>query len=174
WRWTLCTLCCALPRQHTLCATLFPYATLFRSNHARPEPCHSGVLDRREGRAYRREVPGAGVGVSAAEREQPQEVRLARPVRAQHGDAVAEPDLKVEGRHESGEFELLAHDGALARAVAAQPHRKVLIERSLKRRPSLLELAQSRHGGVVAGSELVARCGLDLHRLNELLELQVL
>src|SRR5690606_40848668 len=83
WRWTLCTLCCALPRQHTLCATLFPYATLFRSNHARPEPCHSGVLDRREGRAYRREVPGAGVGVSAAEREQPQEVRLARPVRAQ-------------------------------------------------------------------------------------------
>ena len=88
--------------------------------------------------------PFAGVGLGAAAGEQPQEVRLARAVRAEHRDPVAVPDLEVERLHEARELEPLAHDRALAGARAAQPHRHRLRRRALLGRAGLLELAQAR------------------------------
>ena len=79
------------------------------------------------------------VGVGAAGGEQPQEVRLAGPVRAEHGDPVAEPDLEVERLHQPGELELLADDRALAGAAAAQPHADVLVDRHRLRRAGIHE-----------------------------------
>ena len=67
--------------------------------------------------------PVLDVGVGAAGREQPQEVRLARAVGAQHGHPLAVPDLEVERLHQPGQLELLADDrplaGAAARAAAS-------------------------------------------------------
>ena len=62
--------------------------------HPRTELCHARVLDRQ-----RADVPHGPVRlrVAAATGEQPEEVRLARPVRAEDGDALAVPDLEVEG-----------------------------------------------------------------------------
>ena len=70
--------------------------------------CATGEL-----RAGGGDVAEPCVGVGAAAREQPQEVRLARPVGSEHRDPVAEPDLEVERLHEPGELEALGDDGAL-------------------------------------------------------------
>jgi hypothetical protein len=43
-------------------------------------------------------------------------VRLARPVRTQHRDPVAEPELGIERIGQSVQFELLDHHGFLAGA----------------------------------------------------------
>ena len=118
--------------------------------------------------------PADLVRVAAAEGEQPQEVRLARPVRSQHADAFAEPHLQVERRHQPGELELRAHQGAAAGARPLQPHRQVLLERTRLRRPGLLELAQAGHGGAVPRGEGVVRLRLDLQRRDQLLQLRVL
>ena len=52
--------------------------------------------------------PLVRLGIGSAARQQAQEVRLARAVRAEHGDAVAVPGLEVERFHQPGEAERLA------------------------------------------------------------------
>ncbi len=102
-------------------------------------------------------VPPAG--------QQPQEVRLARAVRAEHRDPLAVPDLHVERPHQPGQLEPLADHGALAGAPAAQAHPDPLLAGLLGGRAGLLELAQAGlrrlvaagHGVVVRGLLLVHR-----------------
>src|SRR4029079_16848828 len=92
--------------------------------------------------AARREVAEAPVGVRAAAGEEPEEVRLARPVRAEHRDAVAEPHLEIERLHEPRQLEMLRDDRTLARAGSAQAQRELLLGRTLLGRPGLLEAPQ--------------------------------
>ncbi len=132
------------------------------------------MRDRLELRARSRDVPETRVGIGAAAGEEPQEVRLARAVGSEHGDAVAEPDLQVERLHEAGELEPLGDHRALAGAGAAQPQLEVLLGRALFGRSRLLELRQPRLGRTVARGEVVARGRLDLERRDECLELRVL
>ena len=103
----------------------------------------------------------AAVGVGAAAGEQPQEVRLARAVRAEHRDPVAEPHLEVERLHEAGELELLGDDRPLARCARRAGASKVLLRRALLGRPGLLEPAQPRLRGAVSRGEAVV--GRRLH-----------
>ena len=70
--------------------------------------------------APRRQV---AVMVDGTPGEQVQEVALARAVRADDRDALAEPQLGVERIGEPVELEPFEHDGALARARATEPHR---------------------------------------------------
>src|SRR5690606_18081573 len=107
--------------------------------HASTEPRQPGVTHSRHWRVVDRAVFRLRVG--AAGREQPQEVRLPRPVRAEYRYAVAVPDLQVERAHQAGELKPLAHDGALPGAGATQSHADVLLARNGLWRSGLLELA---------------------------------
>src|SRR5260221_5460683 len=71
--------------------------------------------------------------------QQPQEMRLPRAARAEHGDPLAVPDLQVERPHQPAQLEVLADDGPLAGPAAAQPHPHVLLPPRLLRRSCLLE-----------------------------------
>src|SRR3546814_2397151 len=99
-----------------------------------------GVVDRAYDDVAHRLV--LDVGVAASGGEQAQEVRLARSVRAEDGDALAVPDLEVEGPHQAGELQRLADHRALAGAAAGEPHRDLLLARLLGRRTRLLELRE--------------------------------
>ena len=118
--------------------------------------------------------PVLDVGVAAAGRQEPEEVGLARAVGAQHGHPLAVPDLEVEGLHQPGQLEVLAHDGTLAGAAALEPHRHLLLAGLLGRRSGLLELAQPGLGGAVLRRHPVVVLGLDLVVQHELLDLGVL
>src|SRR3954464_11325826 len=99
-----------------------------------------------------------GLRVASARRQEPEEVALAGPVRAENCDPVAVPDLEVERLHQPGQLELLADDGPLAGARAAQPHLHVLLLRDLLRGPGLLELGEPRDSSLVtAGHAVVVR-----------------
>src|SRR5262245_49910331 len=76
--------------------------------------------------------------------KQPEEMGLTRPVRAEHRDPLAIPDLEVERLHQPGQLEILADDGPLAGPAAPQPHPDVLLAGRLLRRSCLLELGQPR------------------------------
>ena len=84
----------------------------------------------------RTEPPGTAV-IDRLTREQPEEVALAGAVRAEHRDALAEPDLGVERIGEPVQLELLAHDHPLAGAIATQPHRHRLLADAIRRRGRL-------------------------------------
>ena len=101
-------------------------------------------------------------------------MRLARPVGAEDGHALAVPDLEVEGLHQAGELEVGADDGALAGATALEPHRHLLLARLLDRRTGLLELLQPRLGGAVLRRHAVVVLRLDLEPQHERLDLGVL
>ena len=62
--------------------------------HAGAQAGHAAVRDGRDGYVSDRSV--LDVGVAAPGRQQAQEVGLAGPVRAEHGDPLAEPHLEVE------------------------------------------------------------------------------
>ena len=118
--------------------------------------------------------PVLDVRVAAPEREQPQEVRLARAVRAEHRDPLAEPDLEVERPHQPGQLEALADQRALARAPAGEPHLHGLLARPLLRRPGRLELGQPGHRRLVPARHAVVVRRLLPQVDHELLELVVL
>ena len=118
--------------------------------------------------------PVLDVGVAAAGREQPQEVRLAGAVGPEHGHPLAVPDLEVEGLHQPGQLEVLADDRALAGAAACEAHRHLLLARLLGRRAGLLELAEPGLRGAVLRRHPVVVLGLDLVVQHQLLELGVL
>ena len=73
--------------------------------HARTELGLAGVPDRLDGHVL--DGPVLDVRVAAAPGQEPQEVRLAGAVGAQHGDPLAVPDLEVERLHQPGELEVL-------------------------------------------------------------------
>ena len=118
--------------------------------------------------------PVLDVGVAATSGQQPQEVRLAGPVGAEHGHPLAVPDLEVEGAHQPGELEPLADHRALARAAALEPHRDLLLARLVDRRTFLLELAQPGLRGLVLGGEPVVVLRLHPVAQHQRLELGVL
>ena len=101
-------------------------------------------------------------------------MRLAGAVRAEHGHALAVPDLEVEGLHQSRHLELLADHGALAGASALEAHRDLLLAGLLGGRADLLELAQPGLGGAVLAGHAVVVLGLDLQPQHQRLELGVL
>ena len=106
------------------------------------------------GHDARAEPPGAVV-VDRLAGEQAQEVALAGAVRAEHRDAARRSDLDVERVGEAVELELLADDHARAGAVAAEPHRHLLVADPLGRRRRL-EPLDLRLRGAHAGREHVA------------------
>src|SRR5690606_28594881 len=114
------------------------------------------------------------VRVGAAAREQPQEMRLARAVRPEHGDAVAVPDLEVERVGQILELQLLADHRSLPRTATGEAHPDVLFLRSQLRWAGLLEPAQPGLRGLVAGGHAVVVGGLLLVHGDEVLELLVL
>ena len=67
--------------------------------------------------------PVLDVGVAAAGRQQPQEVRLARAVGAEHRHPLAVPDLEVERLHQAGQLEPLADTARLPVRPPLEPHR---------------------------------------------------
>src|SRR5215470_6064492 len=82
--------------------------------------------------------------------EQPEEVRLARTVRAEDGHPLAIEDFEVERSHQAGELKPLTGDRADSRPAAGQPHLHLLLGRRRLRRPLLLELFQAgTHGPVL-------------------------
>ena len=140
--------------------------------HARAELGLAGVPDRLDRGVVDRAVLDVGVG--AAGGQQPQEVRLARAVAAQHRDPLAVPDLEVERLHQPGQLEALADHGALAGAAALEPHRHLLLARLLGRRPGLLELAEPGLRGLVLRGHAVVVLRLDLQPEHQRLDLGVL
>src|SRR4051812_29116170 len=86
--------------------------------HPRAEPGPAGVRHARYDDVAHRTV--LRVRITASRSEQTQEMRLAGAVRAEHRDALAVPDLEVEGLHEAGELEVLYDDRPLARTATAQ------------------------------------------------------
>ena len=138
-----------------------------RAEHRPP-----GVRDR--GRHILADRPVLDVRVAAAGGQQPQQVRLPRPVRAEHGHPLAVEDLQVERFEQSGQREVVAHHGALGGPASAQPHGNVLHARHLLGRSGGFELGQPGHGGLIAGGEPVVVGGLDLVHQHEGLELVVL
>ena len=98
-----------------------------RSTQRAVEPARMGMrLREQAGHDARAEppIPRVRNGFAA---EQPQEVRLARAVRAEHADPLAVEDLGVERTHQPGQLEALAGDRAHAGPPAAKPHRDVLL-----------------------------------------------
>ncbi len=91
----------------------------------------TGVGDPIEPGAHGGDVPETRVGVGASAGEKTQEVGFARPVRAEHGDAIAEPHLEVERLHEPRQLEPLRHHRALARARSAEAQLQILLGRAL-------------------------------------------
>jgi len=79
-----------------------------------PEPGQAHVGHRRDLERLDRAVLDVGVGATAG--QQAQEVRLARPVGAEHGHPLAEPDLEVERLHQPGQLQRLADHGPLCRS----------------------------------------------------------
>ena len=140
--------------------------------HPRSEPRPAGVRHGRDDRLADRQV--VHLGVAATGGEQPQEVRLARAVGAEHRDPFAVPDLEVEGLHEPGELEPLADDGALAGAAAVQPHRHPLLAWLLGGWPVGLEALQPGPRRLVAGGHVGVVLGFLLVHEHERLELGVL
>ncbi|MEJ7561552.1 MAG: hypothetical protein WKF45_03400 [Ilumatobacteraceae bacterium] len=133
-----------------------------------------GEVARHDARA---ELPRAGVGDGVRRRprrQQPEEVRLARTVRAEHGHALAEEHFEVEWRHEPRELELLAGEHPLASPAALQTHADALVLWSCLGRtgvekppePRLRRAVAARHVGVVRR--------LLLQHVDERLELLVL
>src|SRR5512144_971148 len=100
-----------------------------------PQPGTPGVPDRLDRALVHR--PVLDVRVRPPDGEQPQEVRLPGAVGAENGDALAVPDLEVEGLHQSRELQPLADHGALAGAPSPQPHGHLLLTRDLLRRARL-------------------------------------
>ena len=78
--------------------------------------------------------------------EQAQEVALADAVAAEHGDALAEPQLEVERIGEPVELELLDDHGPLAGAGAAEAHVDALLAHLRRPLVALVELAQPALG----------------------------
>ena len=140
--------------------------------HPRAEPGPAGVVDGLDRHLPDRAV--LDVGVAAAGREQPQEVRLAGAVRAEHGDPLAVPDLEVERPHQAGQLEVLADHRPLAGAAALEPHLHLLLARLLGRRTGLLELPEPGLRRLVAAGEAVVVRRLLLVHQHQRLELGVL
>jgi hypothetical protein len=138
------------------------------------------VLDRRRTNITHRLVLDIRIGTTRG--QQAQEVRFARPVGPQDADALAEPDLGIEGLHQSGrvlpgpgrQSQTLDHDGSLGRAPTSQTHPHVLPQRNGLRRAGLLELAQAGLRGLQSGGHAVVELGLDTHGDHEFLELDQL
>ena len=103
-------------------------------------------------------------------REQVQEVALARAVRADDRDALAEPQLGVERIGEAVELELFEHHGALARPRAAEPHGDLLIANLLRRGTGFVEVSQPTFGRLGLRREVVRERGASLHLLHDRLE----
>ncbi|KJQ55030.1 hypothetical protein RS85_01089 [Microbacterium sp. SA39] len=101
-------------------------------------------------------------------------MRLARPVRAEHADAIAVPDLGIEGSHEPGELEPGGDDGPFARAGTSQAHVEVLCRWPLLGRACLLEPAQPCLRGLIPRREAVVRRCLHLEGRHERAQLLVL
>ena len=137
-----------------------------------PELGLAGVPDRLD--LHVLDGPVLDVGVAAAPGQQPQEVRLAGAVGAEHGDPLAVPDLEVERLHQPGELEVLADHRALAGAAALEPHLHRLLARLLGRRAGLLELAEPGLGGLVLARHAVVVLRLDLEPEHQRLDLGVL
>jgi len=87
-------------------------------------------------------------------REQPQEVRLARPIRAEHGHPLAVEDLHVERRHQVSQFQPFARDCPQPGASAAQPHRDLLPRRGGRRWAGVFEFREPRLHRVVLTSHV--------------------
>ncbi len=113
------------------------------------------------------------VRVAAPGREQPEKVRLARAVGAQHRDSVTEPELAVERLHQPGEFQVGADHGPLTGPAAPQPHLHVLLGRHHLRRAGLLELGQPGLGRGVTRGQTVVEGRLGLVHQHQGLELGV-
>ena len=103
-------------------------------------------------------------------RQQPQEVRLARPVAPEHGDPLAVEDLEVERLHETGQLELLTGDGSDAGASTLEPHAHVLRHGRRLWRAGLLVLAQPGLHRLVLRRHVGADRGLLLQGAHEVLE----
>ena len=99
---------------------------------------------------------------------------LAGPVGAEHRHPFAVPDLEVERLHQVGQLEGGAHDRALARAPALEPHLHLLLARLLGGRPGVLELLQPGLGRAVLRGHAVVVLRLDLEPEHERLDLGVL
>ncbi len=142
--------------------------------HTGAEHGAPAVGDRLERDADLGDVAEESVGIGAAASQQPQEVGLARPVRAEHGDAIAEPDLQVERLHQARQLQLLGDDRALAGARSAQAQIEVLRGRTLFGRARVFETTKPSLGGTVTGGELVTGGRLRLHVGDEPLQFEVL
>ena len=102
--------------------------------------------------------------------EQPQEVALAGAVAAEHGDALAEPQLEVERVGEPVELELLDDHGPLAGAGAAEAHVDALLADLRRALVALLELAQPALGRLQLGRERVGDLRPPAHLGDEVLQ----
>ena len=81
----------------------------------------------------------ARFGVSASGREQAQEVRFARPVRAEYCDPITEKRVEIECTHQTRHLQRLAGHNALPGPPTVQPHLKALLAR-LPQRLSLIHI----------------------------------
>ena len=112
--------------------------------------------------------------IGAAGGEQAQEVALARAVGAEHADTVSEPDLRGERLHESGQFELLGHDGTLGCPPTLEPHLDVLLDRQGLGWPGFQELGQAGLRSLVPVGHVGTESSLVLVHIDEFFELYVL
>ena len=87
--------------------------------------------------------------------EQPKEVALAGTVAAEHGDALAEPQLEVERIGQPVELDLLDDHRPLARAGAAEAHVDALLANVRRAFGTPLELSQPALRRLQLGRELV-------------------
>ena len=108
--------------------------------------------------------------LAAAVGEEPEELRLAAPVGAEHRDPIAVEDLAVERLHEAGDAETRAGDRTHAGAAAAEAHRDLLAAGRLLGRAGFLELADPGLHRPVARRHHLGDGGLLLQRRQQLAE----
>ena len=113
-------------------------------------------------------------GVSASGREQAQEVRFARPVRAEYCDPITEKRVEIERTHQTRQLQRLAGHNALPGPPTVQPHLKALLARLPLRRPGLLEPGQPSLRCPITGSHVGVVSGLLLVHEHERAQLRVL
>src|SRR5699024_8325909 len=125
--------------------------------HARAEPRCARMRYGFDLAIENRLLPRLGVG--AAESEQAQEMRLARTVRPEHRDPIAEVRLEIERSRQTGQFQSLTVQCPLAGAPTAQPHLKANLAWPLLGRTGLLEAAQPGQRCTVPGGHVRGVCG---------------
>ncbi len=100
--------------------------------------------------------------------EQPDQVRLARAVRADQSDPLAEVDLVLERAHEAVDPDVAQRHDDSGRVRAADADLDLLIDDGSRRRPGVDEAAPARLRGVGALAEHVGDGRPLLHRLIEM------